>query len=448
MLLLLAQKHVTIVLCICVTLIYSDANLLAPNLTACALDLGLNEQERDSKLGGGIAVGLFLVGAPAALFIGVVADGDGAHMSKAALMGWVLFIGGMGCLGSAMSQTYAQLFVSRALTGVSLAGGMPLTYALTTEYYGPEIRTKISGRIGVCSSAGVIFGQSLSGWIGPTWGWRSPFWVVGIAILVGSILVWTVIVPSSTAVAKSGDRKDDIKKKFDLKQWSSVLTNKTYWLLLLQGIPGCVPWSVFSTFLPDYLHVNIGYRVEEATLIMLVFKAGTISGTLVGGEVGQWLYNQSPTYPPVFMFVLGCIRIFPILFLFYDTPTDLWTCCLLGYVAGCLASPTGILARATLSNVTTPGQQGVAYATFVLTDDIGKGGGPVLVSYLIRKYGRRSAFGYAMLLWLPNAFLLGLTALTVEVDERNVEIASKGTNKKNEEEGGEHYEMASLLETM
>jgi len=46
--------------------LFADQNLMAPNLTAIAKDLGLSDAERDKKLGGDIAVAFFVLGAPVA----------------------------------------------------------------------------------------------------------------------------------------------------------------------------------------------------------------------------------------------------------------------------------------------------------------------------------------------------------------------------------------------
>jgi len=54
--------------------LFADQNLLAPNLTECAQDFGMSDEERDKKLGGQIALGFFLLGAPAAIGAGYMAD--------------------------------------------------------------------------------------------------------------------------------------------------------------------------------------------------------------------------------------------------------------------------------------------------------------------------------------------------------------------------------------
>ena len=48
-----------LLLCAAVFCIFADQNLLAPNLSAIADDLGFDERERDAKLGGQISVAFF-----------------------------------------------------------------------------------------------------------------------------------------------------------------------------------------------------------------------------------------------------------------------------------------------------------------------------------------------------------------------------------------------------
>ena len=81
-----AKRSQVGLLILCTFLINSDQNLLAPNLSACAADFNLTEIEKDEKLGGGLAAGLFVVGAPAALVIGAVADGSSRRVRILSLL--------------------------------------------------------------------------------------------------------------------------------------------------------------------------------------------------------------------------------------------------------------------------------------------------------------------------------------------------------------------------
>ena len=55
-------------------LLFADQNLMAPNLTEIAEEFGFDDEERDTKLGGHIAMAFWVLGAPAALLVGVLAD--------------------------------------------------------------------------------------------------------------------------------------------------------------------------------------------------------------------------------------------------------------------------------------------------------------------------------------------------------------------------------------
>ena len=55
-------------------------------------------------------------------------------------------------------------------------------------------------------------------------------------------------------------------------------------------------------------------------------------------------------------------------------------------IAGVLVSMTGPNVRSVLQDVCVPETRGTAFALFNLTDDIGKGGGPVLVAALIKSF--------------------------------------------------------------
>ena len=55
-------------------MLYADQNLLAPNLSAAAEEFGFSEREKDVKLGGWLQLAFFVVGSPASLVIGWLAD--------------------------------------------------------------------------------------------------------------------------------------------------------------------------------------------------------------------------------------------------------------------------------------------------------------------------------------------------------------------------------------
>ena len=146
-------------------LLFGDQNLLAPNLTAggctqlytfvnfcypflffltffsflylfvmiriAADEFGFDDEEKDRKLGGDIALAFFLLGAPASFVIGCMAD---TTSQRNMLFGVTVLIGEGACALTYFTTTYEGLFVTRALTGFSVGGALPLLSSLLGDW--------------------------------------------------------------------------------------------------------------------------------------------------------------------------------------------------------------------------------------------------------------------------------------------------------------------------
>lgn len=102
--------------------------------------------------------------------------------------------------------------------------------------------------------------------------------------------------------------------------------------------------------------------------------------------------------------------------------------CTLAGLAGFLVSIAVPNLRAMLLNVNTPEARGVAVAFQSVTDDLGKGLGPVLVAAFISSMGRTSALTLATLGWVPCSLLVVLLGCYIRPDEAAMQasLASRG----------------------
>ena len=411
----------TLLLLACSFQLQSDQNLLAPHLTTVAHEIGMNDVQRDEKLGGELAMGLFLLGAPAALAIGACAD----RYPRKLLLVLILAVGGAASLGTALARSYSDLFWMRALTGVSLGSALPVTFSLVGDMFAPSQRTAASGRVGVAMSAGVGFGQAMSGFLGAALdSWRAPFVVVGVLFVALAFVVWIAFVePRRGAFDDTGSDEDEPRAETAQRDLAAVFRTPTALLVFLQGIPGCVPWGVIIVFLQDYLRADLGLSLERSAMVLTCFAIGGFGGQAIGGELGQRLYSWRKPAAAWHMAIAELLSVPPLVLMLTTSKADASFARLapVAVVLGLLATQTGPIVRACLTNTTAPRARASAFAVFALFDDLGKGFGPVVIARLVRAYGRRRAFVLATIFgWGVGSLVNASITLTLESDERRL----------------------------
>jgi MFS family permease len=492
-------KRTFVLLMLGMICIYSDSNLIAPNLSAMADEFGFSDIERDEKLGGEIAFAFFLLGVPACVLIGILAD----SYSRVKLFAFAIFLGQGPNLFIAFVRTYEQLLAIRALTGIAVGGALPLVFSLTGDLFPVNRRSHASALVGVCMSFGVGLGQGIAGYVGSAYGWRTPFVCVALpGVIVGLLFLVTVKEPKrgmmdgnsyssddlvSTSARAEGalhdesneannanraernatsssrhnnnnnnnnnNNRGEFQDKSLLEQfkigakssWRSmkwVFAVPTNRFALLQGIPGCVPWSMINAFMNDYLAENKGLGVPRATSIMLGFSLGGFLGMIFGGVVGQRAYNESPRIFCNSMAIMVAAGTIPWYYLvttddYGESFLNMSTHVFVAIFAGILCVYTGVNVRAMVIQINPPDQRGAAFSLFNLTDDLGRGFGPAIVAKMVGLFGRERAFALSLNAWFLCAFLLFLCGSTLGKDAEDVRTgavistrqASKTTNK-------------------
>ena len=459
---LFSRRWAVGLLSVATILLFADQNLMSPNLTAIAREFNFNDDERDRKLGGDIALAFFLLGAPASLLFGCLADSHNRTFLFAATVG----IGELACLAAFWTRTYEGLYVSRAITGFALGGAIPLIYSLLGDLYSASERHRVNAVVGIGTGLGISLGQGIAGILGPWLGWRFPFLIISIpALIIAFLVLVTVRDPERGAMEEVNLRRDetarsatsDIVEMVHIEEDESALRMRSqdnsydmssgiiideshltlYWaefrnllrtptvlLCFLQGGPGCVPWGIVNSFLNDFLAQDRGFSVQTATFTVLIFGIGNFFGLLLGGQGGSYLYKRNPSHPPAFAGIAAILGTLPFWLMLNLIRASTWygVTIVVSLLAGVLSGITGPIVKATLQNVTFPRARGQAFAMFNLFDDFGRGLGPVLVSRLISRMGGRTpAFNVGVVGWL----LCGAANLamywTVQKDERMVQ---------------------------
>eukprot|EP01138_Halocafeteria_seosinensis_P007357 gb/GECG01007521.1/.p1 GENE.gb/GECG01007521.1/~~gb/GECG01007521.1/.p1 ORF type:complete len:614 (+),score=51.05 gb/GECG01007521.1/:1-1842(+) len=166
-------------------LLYASVNVMAPNLTEIARSMHLDEIERDTYLGGFMSTAYFLVGAPASLVVGVLTD----IWNRKQLFVMVGLSAAGVIIVSGLAQNIWQMLVLRAVLGALLGGVQPLLFSLFGDLFPPNQRASVSSIVGLTMGGGTLIGQLVAGFIGNTWSWRSPYYIIGILSIFASFLL-------------------------------------------------------------------------------------------------------------------------------------------------------------------------------------------------------------------------------------------------------------------
>lgn len=351
-----------------------------------------------------MSLGFFLVGGACGLIVGWLADGaGGTALSRPKLFALVVLLGEISCIGTYRSTTYHELLLCRIMTGISIGGASPIMYSILGDCWSSSSRVHVSTLLGLSMGSGAAIGQIIAAILGPIYGWRFPFLVVAVPAIVCAVLLLTTVSdpprggfentnPDDTLVAQLVKpdaaspslnpyefRKDDSECVKAL----SIFQTRTVTLILIQGMFGCIPWSIISVFLTDYLSADLGMSVARATGTMTVFGIGCLSGQIFGGWIGQRLYNKDPRLQCLLIGTTTLCAMVPILAIinteakFSGNENKISPYYLIAFIiGGFLATIGGPNVRSILQNVTVAETRGVAFAAFNLCDDVGGSSNP------------------------------------------------------------------------
>jgi predicted MFS family arabinose efflux permease len=224
--------------------------------------------------------------------------------------------------------------------------------------------------------------------------------------------------------------------RINWKYYKDLFRIKTNILVFLQGIPGTVPWGVFFIYLNDFYSQEKGYSIMVATTIVMAVGGGAIFGGFIGGLIGNRAYNIKPKYLPLLCGSTTLLGIIPMAVLLNFPPFSetgsVTAPIVIGFFTGLIVTITGPNVKAILLNVNSPETRWSIFSLFNLTDDLGKGFGPVIISLLIVAFGRVVAFNVANLFWLVCGVLLLVMMFTFPKDEArlNAVLAERAREMK------------------
>ena len=414
-----SERTLTLVLMIVVVgLLNADQNLI--NST-----LGAIEQEfRVTDADIGLMSGLFtILGAVVSLFIGYLSD----KWNRKMLFVYSVLLSEIPCFLTAFSANYAQFFIFRIFTGFGVGASFPVIFSFIGDLYGEKERAGAVAWMTTVMGLGQIVGQLVSGYVGPATGWRMPFIIVSVPTLIVLLVFFLVVKEPRRGAAEEGVNSLVAQgylypKSIRIRDYLRLFRVRTNLFLFLQGILGTIPWGAIPLFIVKFLNENKGLSIEAATTAFLLFGAGNVAGTILGGLAGGPLLKKKPALLPQFCAVTTFVGAGITLFMFIGLPQGslLWTL-VLGFLAAFFASMTGPNMRTMLLDTNVPENRGAIFSIFNLTDSVGTGIGKYVAGLLSATFGLAAAMSTSAAFWIPCGILLLVAALVFAGDIKELQ---------------------------
>ncbi|MFM1794464.1 MAG: hypothetical protein RL642_849 [Bacteroidota bacterium] len=222
-------------------------------------------------------------------FAGFMAD----RFSKKRIIVGSLFVWSAVTFTMGYATTFDQLYVLRAMMGVSEALYIPAGLALIAEYHSDKSRSLAVG----IHMTGLYMGQALGGFgatLASDYSWNNVFQVFG-----GLGVIYAVVLLFLLKDKKSGDYKINDESahpnKVSLLPTLRLLAGTfPYWILLFYfAIPSIPGWAI-KNWLPTLIAENLQIEMSVAgPLSTITIAASSFVGVIIGGIVSdRWMRKQ------------------------------------------------------------------------------------------------------------------------------------------------------------
>lgn len=210
------------------------------------------------------------------------------RMSRWVIIAFGVAVWSVASAGSGFAATFAMLMATRIFVGVGEAAYGPAAPTILSDLYPIQRRGIILAWFFAAIPVGSALGYMFGGSVGSAWGWRWPFYLVGIPGLILAVIC--LFMRDPRPAKKRGEPHPGWKDYLALLKIRSYTINVAAQTAMTFAIGGLSFWA------PSYIY---GYR-KQGDLGQVTFLFGLITAvaglgaTLVGGWLGDYFAKKSP----------------------------------------------------------------------------------------------------------------------------------------------------------
>jgi MFS transporter, ACS family, D-galactonate transporter len=267
---------------------YMDRQMLSTMRPSMQTDIA--ELQSAANFGYLMAIFLWIYGFMSPVS-GIIAD----RFSRKWIITGSLFVWSGVTLAMGYATTFEQLYWLRAIMGVSEALYIPAGLSLIADYHQSKTRSLAVG----IHMTGLYMGQALGGFgatIAARFSWQDAFHTFGLIGIVYSLVLILFLREPKNLVKESvlAGRREDRPKPSVFKGLGLLLTNISFWVILLYfAIPSLPGWAT-KNWLPTLFAENLDIDMSQAgPLSTITMAASSFLGVIFGGILSdRWVQRN------------------------------------------------------------------------------------------------------------------------------------------------------------
>ena len=266
---------------------YMDRQMLSTMRDAMMVDI--KELELAANFGRLMAVFLWIYGlmSPVA---GIIAD----RINRKWLIVSSLFVWSAVTLLMGYATSFDQIYILRAVMGVSEALYIPAGLSLIADYHTDKSRSLAIG----IHMTGLYMGQALGGFgatLAENYSWEVTFHWFGLVGIVYSIVLILFLKDKkdhSVEAEKAAGSRFDLSSVF--KSFTMLLTNISFWVILIYFAAPSLPGWATKNWLPTLFSENLSMDMAQAgPLSTITIAISSFIGVIAGGILSdRWVQRN------------------------------------------------------------------------------------------------------------------------------------------------------------
>ncbi len=251
-----------------------------PSFHEIAARLGASELAVQQTLTAYLAAFSFMT-----LWHGAISD----RFGRRPVILWGVAIFALASLGCAAAQTIEQLWLCRALQGISSGAGIVVGRALVRDLYQGAAAQRLMAKIAIMFALAPAIAPMIGGVLQVNFGWRSVFIFLTISSLILLFACWQFL-PETL----SHEKRQPLAPLHLLKGYWQVLSDSRF--LLAGSAVACVFGGFFLYVLsaPKFLIEHLHLGEDEFYWLFVPSTLGMIAGSWFSGRIaGKWTPRQT-----------------------------------------------------------------------------------------------------------------------------------------------------------